>query len=340
MRFARTARGSTHLLLVMEAVELEKAAASVMMAPKHHTDGCNTAPPVSDCARRELSGLLSASFMVRCRKNWRGALQKAVWTGFALSLMLVVLYHISVQTLRLATFTFPLLPSNEERIDLNLRVWHTWFDGLGDYAICGLGLAAVHVLCFWLTHGLLGLLERTRPAWAERYRIPSGLIGNRGSSSGAGGADSRAVRRVLGNQAVALVFALLVSPVLRYRVGPWNAVPLPSFGRVQCSILFFALAAESTTYYLHRLLHTPWFWRTVHAQHHSYCTGRSFSGVAALDMHFVEFLALKLVPVVSGPLFMPTIPNLLHVRTPVKMYCICVRTCLCLSLCVLLHVYV
>lgn len=268
-----------------------------------------SAAGVDGCEERDLSGLLSASFMVRCRKNWRGALHRAIWTSFALSLTLVVLYNFSVQTLRLTTSAFPLEPVNAERIELNLRVWHTWSSGLGDYAVFGLGPAAVHIVCFWMTHGLLGLLERTRPKWAEPYRLSARAVSKHHSSSGDDVSESRAIRRVTGNQVLAIVFGLLISPALQYRVGSWNTMPMPSFGQVQSSILLFALAAETTTYYLHRLLHTPWFWRNVHAKHHSYCSGRSFNGVAALDMHFAEFLALKLVPIASGPLLLPSVPN-------------------------------
>jgi 4-alpha-methyl-delta7-sterol-4alpha-methyl oxidase len=254
------------------------------------------------CKGRHMSGLLSASFMVRCRKNWRGALHKALWTGVAFSLTLAVAYHISVETLRLATSASPLVPSDAERVELNLRVWHTWFSELGDYAIFGLGPAAVHVLSFWLTHTLLNLIDRsTAFRILEQYRVPDSSVEDDDVDGG-----EPCARRVLSNQALALAVALLVSPLLRYRVGPWDASPLPSFGRVQCSILFFALVAECTTYYLHRLLHTPWLWRNVHVRHHRYCAGRSAGGIAALDMHAVEFLALKLLPILCGPLLLPS----------------------------------
>ena len=98
-------------------------------------------------------------------------------------------------------------------------------DRQASYAIFGLGPAAVHVLSFWLTHTLLNLIDRsTAFRILEQYRVPDSSVEDDDVDGG-----EPCARRVLCNQALALAVALLVSPLLRYRVGPWDASPLPSF---------------------------------------------------------------------------------------------------------------
>ena len=255
-------------------------------------------PDLKQLSGLSLSGLLSASFIARVRQNWRAAALRAACTAAAFALCIFVLYFLAVEALHVATTQTPLHPHDEERVDLNQRVWRAWLSSYGERLVYGGGPAALHVAAFWGTNCGLGLLDRFRPAWAEHYRID--VTGERPARPASGGAYTR----VAANQLCALIGALLAAPLVRAQVGDWDATAVPGFGQVLLYILSFAAMTEATTYYTHRLLHTPWLYKHVHFRHHK-SAGRSPNGVASLDMHVAEFLLLKFLPVVTGPLLLP-----------------------------------
>lgn len=104
------------------------------------------------------------------------------------------------------------------------------------------------------------------------------------------------------------VFHLSIGVAFLVRLAGWRC-----FSRLLCSFtrvwdmhsatfcwqfLLFNVIEDTGFYWVHRWMHTPWAYKTIHVQHHLYDPPFSLSGEL---MHPAEFLFNVLVPLMLGP---------------------------------------
>ncbi len=159
--------------------------------------------------------------------------------------------------------------------------------------------ALLFALGAWLLHGVFGvglavaLTECQRRGWLARYRIspgsapPPGLIR----------ASTREL--VVSHLLLFPVFFWLLSLLLLWR-GLRVDASVPAWSEVAWSLLLYVLADETAFYWLHRLMHRPWFFHRIHRRHHAF---RFNTGVAVEYFHPAESLLLAL-SLLSGPLLL------------------------------------
>ncbi|MFT7521777.1 MAG: sterol desaturase/sphingolipid hydroxylase (fatty acid hydroxylase superfamily) [Kiritimatiellia bacterium] len=176
-----------------------------------------------------------------------------------------------------------------------LLVWVPYGDGA---LLAMLGLSAIGVGVTWTVAPLFHQVDRTgSPKFIAKYKIQDPFDDPRRPSF------AEAARVVLRNQVVLALPALVVLGLwLRYVWGwsvhadpwPWWAVPL--------QLMAMLFISEVSFFTSHRFLHRPWWYRTVHRQHHRFRTSTS---IAAQYAHPFEYLvgnvlslglALALVP--------------------------------------------
>ena len=73
--------------------------------------------------------------------------------------------------------------------------------------------------------------------------------------------------------------------------------------------LYFALSiplvflwVEGSAYYSHKLLHTPWFYKTFHKHHHRYHSPTAYSAIAMSPFEALFFQSLFVVPLFTAPI--------------------------------------
>ena len=100
---------------------------------------------------------------------------------------------------------------------------------------------------------------------------------------------------------VAGVGLVTIAPIVR-ALGletSYAATDLPSAATTASHMLFCLIVEDAMFYTSHRLMHTPFLYRTIHKLHHEY---ESVIGAASEHAHPVEFVLGNLAPVIMGPL--------------------------------------
>ena len=114
------------------------------------------------------------------------------------------------------------------------------------------------------------------------------------------------IRRTLLKEAVShcvtgpLIMLLAAGPGLRAVGSGVTASELPEATVIWRQMAVQLVTNESLFYLGHRLLHTPFLYRTIHKQHHSYIGTRSFAGEYA---HAVEDVLTAYLPFLIGLFF-------------------------------------
>jgi len=68
------------------------------------------------------------------------------------------------------------------------------------------------------------------------------------------------------------------------------------------TIPLFFLWSEASFYYTHRMLHTPWLYKTFHKQHHRYHAPTAYSLIAMSPAEAIFFQSLLVVPLFTIPI--------------------------------------
>jgi len=95
-----------------------------------------------------------------------------------------------------------------------------------------------------------------------------------------------------------LLSSYLVFPVHLY-FGMIVGSPIPSYWTLAWQLILFSIGNDIIFYWIHRGLHTPWFYKTVHKQHHEYI---GTIGIGAEHAHWFEGLVANLLPPVIIPI--------------------------------------
>lgn len=96
------------------------------------------------------------------------------------------------------------------------------------------------------------------------------------------------------------VAALFLWPLFEAR-GMRFESPWPSALTVVWQLLAMALISDTVFYWAHRLLHTPWLYKHIHALHHRFRDSRSIAaGYAHTAENLMNFVATFLPPLLLG----------------------------------------
>ena len=82
---------------------------------------------------------------------------------------------------------------------------------------------------------------------------------------------------------------------------PLETAALPTLPTLAAHLIFCLMIEDAMFFASHSLLHTPFFYSTVHKTHHEYS---SVIGIASEHAHPLEFVMGNLLPVITGPLLL------------------------------------
>lgn len=127
--------------------------------------------------------------------------------------------------------------------------------------------------------------------------------------------QNRVFRNVFLNSGIILFlinFSLAYGDMVELTIDP---LKFPSTLEIICHLYFFTITEDFSFYWAHRLVHTPFLYRTIHKQHHEYNTT---TGLATTYAHPLEFIFIDLLPASVG---MAILGKRVHIFTQ-YMWCV------------------
>ena len=81
---------------------------------------------------------------------------------------------------------------------------------------------------------------------------------------------------------------------------PYQIAPekFPTIQTFFLQIIFFILIEDTVSYWIHRLLHTSFFYKRIHKVHHSF---KNSIAIVTTFQHPLEFILIGMIPTSSGP---------------------------------------
>ncbi|KAG7261668.1 hypothetical protein CRUP_010874 [Coryphaenoides rupestris] len=173
-----------------------------------------------------------------------------------------------------------------------------------------LGTMLAPFLAFWITNGLLLLVDMTgRPSFITRYRVQADK-----NNPVDPGKLRHAIKQVVFNQ----VFVSAPMVVGIYHLMSWRGDPcspqLPTFHWGLMELAASSIVEEVMFYYSHRLFHHPALYKHVHKQHHEWTAP---IGVVSIYAHPLEHMLSNMLPAVLGPVLLGS-----HLATTSLWYCL------------------
>jgi sterol desaturase/sphingolipid hydroxylase (fatty acid hydroxylase superfamily) len=169
-----------------------------------------------------------------------------------------------------------------------------------DYLLIGEGVV-VATLAYWMAVLFYTLIPLGFPRYAARYKLQSKakVLPVR--------MHARLILLTLFNQlAVSFLFIVLIGEPYYY-LGGQNKLYFPAWHVVLLHFLLFAILFDVLFYFGHRLLHTPFLYRRIHALHHRFQAPVPYSGAC---VHPVEFIFAYIIPnLAAATLFDFSVPE-------------------------------
>lgn len=148
-----------------------------------------------------------------------------------------------------------------------------------------------------LLFALVDLVER--PAWLRALKIQADVDTPSTKYRGVAADAARSFVLVVVPSLIAIVMAMSWRAGLR--AVPSVGDPSPLSWAAAIALVVWYLSMSMLSWGVHKLLHTPWLWRTVHARHHDVVAPVAVSSVYA---HPVEVVVWDLLPPLAAPLLL------------------------------------
>ena len=159
------------------------------------------------------------------------------------------------------------------------------------------GTFLIHIVTLSLSNLIMYLIYKSRFEFFERYRISADPWPWEKDAEAFKSQLKRTFKTLALNNLV-LMPGFSMIPVLA-GLCEVNTSPIfyPSAFEIVWQIILFMVVEDTVFYWGHRLLHTPWFYKRIHKQHHEYSTT---VGLAAEYAHPVEFILGNMLPTGLG----------------------------------------
>lgn len=153
-------------------------------------------------------------------------------------------------------------------------------------------------LLYWTIGGFLSLLYVLEPSFIQKYKIQPNATEKFDWKK-----FSNLILLNLFNQFAVGSFGAFVSFQVLKLVGLTDVRELPTIFKVLLDLFVFYLVWEIFFYYTHRILHTKYFYKSIHKIHHQY---RAPLAIVTQYSHPVEHLFSNLSPSLIGWAIMKT----------------------------------
>lgn len=187
------------------------------------------------------------------------------------------------------------------------RLWGALLGSLGELQLKTVGTFAVHEVCYWGAH--LPFLIADYVPYAQRWKIQPDKPNTRALQSHC------AWRVLLNHSFLVLPIILLTHPIFDVIGVTSELSALPTIRTLALQVALFFLIEDFVFYWGHRLLHTPFLYRTVHCVHHEHAAP---FGIAAEYAHPAEVIGLG-VATLAGPMLIG--PHLLTLYVYLALRC-------------------